>query len=369
MKKLLPFIALFLVVSVLHGQDEKMLEKLADTPGIAVGRDQVDFNDQVQPSFHIEIVAPESEYEKDIKAYFEQKFGVVFRKSGNFLQAEGVTIGAWNLSGGNVYVRVRGSGDGAGVSLLVQQAGTFVDPDNGSEMSGAIRKTMEAQVRDFYLKYYDRALGTQQKNLDKAKKENGKAAAALAKAEKSHGSAEKKLSSYQSAREKLETKQEEHQEKISETNATLSGQKSTSADLKKQLDTQVNEVNAKQREYDALNASGDLNTKQAKRVTKDLGKLRSGLDKIQQKHAKSNAAVSKTENTLLGLEKEAGKLADSLKDAKDDEDAQHKKIKELSNGVHDAEKQFNTTEDVLNKNERLLEDLKKAKEKLAQLQP
>ena len=327
-----PVIVLFVSVTALaHAQSDEVISALTASPTINVTTQQVEFRKEVAPALVMNIVADEDSYTKDWKAYVGSHYGVEFKKVMGWMEATQVVIPAWLNDTLSVYYSVDKDGDFIRLSLLASHHGQFLNSTDNASAVTAMENDMKSQAKEFYIKYYDKIVALQQKEYDRQLKDQAKLVAAATRLIKNKESAEGAIRKSESSISSLKNNISSSENKSKTLEEKGKSQRDELDRTKKELEMTNSQIVSKQKEYDQLNAKGDLDTKQAERVMKDLEKMRSSQAKQQDKVTSLNKTISKTESSIIDSKNEKNKLESKIRD-------QENLIDKSKDNVKDAEK-------------------------------
>lgn len=361
MKKHL-FQFIFLTASlVCFGQPDKYAMALMNTPFIAFEAQTVTFRDAPQPAIVILVTADEDAYSKDLKNWLKTRYKIEAKKNSGYNSAVNVIVSEWTPDSINVHYKTDKDGDATKLILLIESKGTFFSELNQSEIISKVKIALASQVRDFYVKYYDKKIEDQQSHYDRQ-------ASDLEKLNKKKTKLGDSIKSEKNSIEKNNDKSRSFKSaisasdgKIKSLNSQLQLDQKTTEQAQKEVDAQQKVINQKEVEYNKLNATGELDSKEGVKIIKELEKLRGKQEKLTQKLTNSQSASTKTENTILKEEQTKTKAEAGVESMKQDSDKHESEIRDLERNVSNNEDDIKSKQLLLDVARADLEKLKAAK--------
>lgn len=365
MKNLFAALAIILLTfNVADAQRKVNVRLLETTPTIAISEEQVDHNGKVESALVANVAGDHDDYEKAWKGYFSEKYKIEFKKNGDYLENLAATLTEWMPTTIGIATRVVKDGDACKVYLIAYDGSRQINPTDNPDVIERMKSTMRVQLNDYYVKCYDHAIGDSQKEFDKATKSHEKLISAANKLEGN-------ISKNESSNSKLKSAISDNESKIKISDSKIDEYNSTLKNLKAKLDEQsisktakASEVKIRQEQLNTYTTNGQLDSKEAQRVTKDLEKLRKEQSKIEEESIKTSKEITKTEEKsnkeAANKQKASGKLSD-LKSSLEKNKNEHQKLKndldKNKDQIKEALEKVNSTKESLNK-------LKDAKAKL-----
>lgn len=355
------FSALIITSTPLLAQNDVVINSLTSTPIIDVQEQQVDFRKEVKPALSSVIVADEDNYLKDWKTYMSTHHAVESKKGSGYMEARMVMIPSWYSDSINVFHKVEKDGDFIRMTLLVECRGTFLSSASHPEAIAAIKTTLTTQIKEFYIKYYDKVTASQQKEYERQLKDHEKLIAAGARlvkevenAKSSISKAESSISSLKSDISSSENKQKSLENEVSTTKNELDR-------VKKDLEMNNSQIVAKQKEYDQLNAAGDLDTKKAEKVMKELEKLRGNQEDQQEDVTSLNEDLSKKEQDIIEQKEARNKFESRIREQENSIEKSKGDIRDLEKEIESNTSELATKLSMVDASKEKLERLKTAK--------
>jgi hypothetical protein len=329
MKKLYFILFIILCQFSILGQPDKYATALMNAPYIAFEEKQISFQDKSQPSLSILITSDEDVYSKEFRNWMKGTMMAEGKKNSGFYSVIGGVIPVWSTDSINYHFKITPDGDACRLYLLGESKGKFISDATHHEVIEKMKSSITAQVKDFYIRYYDEKINDQQKfydaqnsDLEKLQRKKEKLAGHLADNQNNVTKTTKSM-------EETSLKVSESESKIKSLNAQLQQDQKASDQAQKEAEAQLKLVKEKEVEYNRLNAAGALNSKEGERVIKDLEKLRSKMDKLQENVTKTTETVTKSENNVLKEEQNKTKVEAKLSDLKNDRDKYEHEIRNI----------------------------------------
>lgn len=364
MNKMKVFItALAMVVLGLQSaaQSKEIRNALTTAPRLDVLEQPVAFRSASESAFSIFFTADEDDVQKHFKNWVKTVSGSDLKKEGSFLATYKVIIPAWSSDSLQLFMKSEKDGLGSRLFLLVSTPKGFLTTQLNATLGGTVKTDLVAQSKVFYTRYYDSAIGDAQKEFDTQHKDVERLVKKQSKLNseiEDHNNALKKADeNSRGLTEKLATTDA----KIRDNKSKLDQQISREEQAQKEIDINTTSLRIKQSEYDAFNRTGDLNTKQAVKVSKELEKLRKAETKLKEKQAKEKAATTKLENQQLDLERTKSEMNAKMDANKVAVDSHFREIDSLKRDLDDVARSLNDERLQANQAQQVLDQLKLAK--------
>jgi hypothetical protein len=348
-------------------QSKEIRQTLTSTPKISLDEQPVSLNNVAADAFIAFVVADEKDYMKDLKSHFKSVHMAETRRDGQNQTTNLMVLPAWSTDSVRVTFSVEPDAQGARLSLWVwmpiDQA--YVSTAKKPELAAKVKSEISAQIKSFYVKYYDSAIGDAQKEYDTQQKDVERL---LKNKEKLNGEITGHLNGIRKADESitgLTTKLEKNEAVLKSLQAKKEQAANESAQLQKEMDANTIALRSKQNEYDAFNRTGDLNSKPAVRATKDLEKLNKNDAKLKEKLAKKKADATKVENAALKAESAKVDVQGKMDQNKVKVDEHNRIIENLRRELDDVERNIKDEESQARLALEQLDRLKMAKTALA----
>lgn len=340
MKKLsITLLAIIAGVAML-AQPDKYALSLMNAPFIAFEEKQISFQDKSQPALSILISADEDVYAKDFRNWMKGTMMTEAKKNSGFYSILGSVIPTWSADSMNYHFKVTADGNACRLYFLGEKKGQFISDATDHDVLEKMKSSISGQVRDFYNRYYDEKINDQQKfydaqisDLEKLQRRKEKLSGQLSDNQNNVTRATKSM-------EETNLKISESESKVKSLNAQLQQDQKASDQAQKEAEAQLKLIKEKEVEYNRLNAAGALNSKDGERVIRDLEKLRSKMDDLQENVTETTEAVTKSENNILKEEQNKTKVESRLSELKNDRDKYEHEIKNIKADLETNEKEI-----------------------------
>jgi hypothetical protein len=363
-------LSLFLLVFISFGlfaQPDKYAEALMSTPTIAFTESQISFKEATRNAQSVKVVAEEGDYEKDLKNWLKTKMVVEIKKVSGFNSMLGCVMPAWSLDSLNFYFKTDKDGDHINLLFLIEQKGVYWNSTENADAIAKVRASIKEQMKDFYVKYYDKSIGDQQKYFDDQNKDVEKLKKQTQKVSDEMDSKKQSISKAEANAAEIKSTIAKSQSTLTTLNTTLEQNKKQVEQGQKEANANLSLLKAKEEEYNKLNTAGNLNTKGGQKVMKEIEKLKSVDSKLQARILKARSVQTKTENSILSAEQNKTKLESKLSDAKLTIDKYQSDISSLKNDKDKISSQISDKDSMVKKALEGLEKLKAAKAGIAAL--
>lgn len=367
MKKLFLIAIMSVSVSMNAQRLDKTTESLMTTPNVVFQQQQYNLGNATAPATTLSITGDEKEFNKDWKAYLKSTLAIEGKKNGAYTSATNVVIPQWSSDTMSFHYKTEKDGSGTKLIVITEQKGAFVTPESNPELASKVNASISTEIKNFYVKSYDKSIATQQKyydgqvkDMDKLRKNLDKTQAKLESNSKDKQKNENKLRDAGSESNKKDGD-------IKSLNAELQNNKKAVEQAQKEVDAQAVLITTKEGEYNRLNYSGSLNTKEGERVIKDLGKLRSKQEKLQGTLTKANSNMTKTENAMLKAEQGKSKQEAKITDLQSDINNQDSKSDNLKSDLKGVQKEIEDKQKLIDEAKANLDKLKAAKDGVARI--
>lgn len=366
MKKFFILVAAVATAHTLSAQKlDKNAENLMTTPAITYQQQQYVIGNETAAATTVVINAPQKEYNKDLNNYLKTILNLEGKKNSGYTSALNVVVSQWSVDPLSFHYKTEKDGNGTKLIVITQQNGRFVTAETDPELATKINASLSSQIKGFYLTTYDKYISTQQKYYDAQVKD-------LDKLRKNLDKTHTKIDSNNKSKQKSEGKLRDARSGVSKKDGDIKSLNSKLANNKKAVDQAQKEVDAqailvtdKEGEYNRLNYSGSLGTKEGEKVIKDLNKLRKKQEKNQSKLAKANAERAKTENALLKAEQGKSKQEAKVTDLQSNIDSQDTKNTNLQTDLNQVQKEISAKQAIVDEARATLDRLKTAKDGLS----
>ncbi len=362
MKKVLTLTLILLTYFPFFGQlKNSEIENLLSTPSINYQEQQYVLNNATANSTTIVIHATEKEYTKDLKDYLKTNLNLEGKKNSGYTSVIKAIIPQWSNDSLSFHYKTEKDISGTKLIVIAEQNGQFISQESHPETWMKIKSSLTSQIKTFYIKLYDKSIAEQQKYYDSQVKDMEKLRKQLTKTQ---GKIEDNNKSKQKNESKLRDARSGSSKKdgdIKSLNAQLQNDKKAVDQAQKEVDAQAILITEKEGEYNRLNYSGSLATKEGEKVIKELGKLRKKQEKLRGTLSKANANKTKTENALLKAEQDKSKQESKITDLQSDIDSQDSKNTSLKSDLGNVEREINDKQRVIDEARNLLDRLKTAK--------
>lgn len=364
MKQILVLAVCFMPFLVGAQKLDKKAEELMTTPAISFQEQQYNLGQTTATAITVHVTGTDKEYSKSWKEFLKTSFAIEGKKNSGFLSAQGISVSQWSTSPLNFHYKIEKDGSGAKLITITEQNGAFVSAESNPEVAVNVKSSITGQLKNFYVQAYDKYIGAQQKyyngqvkDMEKLRKKLDKTHSKIDSSSKSKQKSEKKLRDASSSSSKADGD-------IKSLNAKLQNDRKAIDQAQKEVDAQTIAITEKEGEYNRLNYSGNLNTKEGEKVIKALSKLRKKQEKLQGNLAKANASRTKTENALLKAEQSKSKQEAKITSLQSDIDSQDVKQDNLKTDLSGVQKEINDKQKLIDTARNTLDKLKTAKEGL-----
>lgn len=346
---------------------DKTTETLMTTPTISFHQQQYNLGNSTAPATTISIAGDEKEFNKDWKTYLKSTFAIEGKKNGGYTSATNVLIPQWSTDTLSFHYKTEKDGSGTKLIVITEQKGAFVTPESNPELASKVNASITTEIKNFYVKSYDKSIATQQKYYDGQVSD-------MEKLRKNLDKTQTKLESNSKDKQKNENKLREAGSEsnkkdgdIKSLNAELQNNKKAVEQAQKEVDAQAVLITTKEGEYNRLNYSGSLSTKEGEKVIKDLGKLRKTQEKLQGNLTKASGNMTKTENALLKAEQGKSKQEAKITGLQSDINSQDSKSDNLKSDLKGVNKDIEDKQKLIDEAKANLDKLKAAKDGIARL--
>lgn len=347
-------LVLFSLVSLQsRSQSEKQVrEALMNSPKVNVEKTSEQFGSSVQDVFKADIFAERRDYDKDLTGYLKGRYGMKFRSVSGINTANGVLVRDWSGDSLNVSWKTEERGDKITLTFSAISV-------KGGAVQG-VENTLKQQIRDFYQKYYNGVITVMAKEEMTQKKDVDKAASAIARIEKNIESNEKSAEKERLASEKaetlrrnLETKKESQQRDLEK----LESEKVQMLEEQQLLDA---DISGKQTQYNELNRQGNLDTKEAQRVMKDLNSLKERSAKSKANQLKKSESIYKAKDAIAESTTKIREAEDTKKEHLSRENEKKNTVENLRSDLEKARRKKEDEEKEMTEAIKALERMRKA---------
>lgn len=360
-KKSLALFVLLCCGIVAIAQPDVYSRALMNTPFIVFEESPVSFRDRTAPASTVLITADEGSYNKEWKNWLKTRYGMECKKVSGFYSSPLSLISEWTSDSLIVHYKVDKDGDATRLTLILEKKGMFLSNSTNSEEIMKMRASVSTQAKDFYIKYYDEKIADHQKFYDTQVNDLEKL---NKKHEKLHGEVKNNQAIIDKNNDKLrdaDSAINESESKIKLSNSELQNRQKAAEQAQKEVDAQQKLISTKEVEYNKLNASGSLNTKEGERVIKDLEKLRGKMEKLRDKQTDTAEEVTEAENDIIEEERNKTKLEGRKEDYRRDISDHESKIKDLEREISNNESAIKDEQQQVEVARAELEKLKAAK--------
>lgn len=362
MKKLF-LIAVCLIPASLFAQRlNKRTESLMTAPTLTYEQHQYTIGTSTAIAMTVKVNADLDEYTKDFKDYLKTNIAIEGKKNSGFISTQKMVIPQWSTDSMTFHYKTERDGDYTRLIVAAEQKGAFITPENNPELVSKIKASTTTQIKSFYVKYYEQHVADQQKyydgqvsDMEKLRKKQEKLNSKLESNNKSKQKTENNIREANSEANKKDGD-------IKSLNSELQNNKSAVAQAQKEVDAQATLIATKEGEYNRLNYSGSLNSKEGEKVIKELGKLRKKQEKLQGNLTKANSNLTKTENGILKAEQGKSKQEAKLTDLQSDSDSYDSKNSNLKSDLQNLQKEMKDKQDLIDVARTNLDKLKLAKD-------
>jgi len=367
MKNLLLIAALCIPTLLSAQRLDKQTERLMTSPSLTYEQHQYNIGTATANATTVKINADTDEYTKDWKNYLESNFTIEGKKNNGFLSTQRMVIPQWSTDSMTFHYKTERDGDYTRLIVAAEQKGVYVTSENNPELSSKIKASVTTQIKSFYVKYYDKHIAEQQKYFDGQVSD-------LEKLRKKQEKLNSKLESNNKSKQKTENNIREANSEankkdgdIKSLNSQLQNNKNAVTQAQKEVDAQASLITTKEGEYNRLNYSGSLNTKEGEKVIKELGKLRTKQEKLQSNLTKASSNLTKTENAILKAEQGKSKQEAKLNELQSDSDSFDSKNSNLKSDLQVLQKDMKDKQDLIDAARNNLDKLKSAKDGISSL--
>ncbi len=365
MKKLFLIATLVIPMLVAAQRLDKTTESLMTTPVVTFQQQQYNLGSATTSATTLSITGDEKEFAKDWKEFLKSNLAMEGKKNGAFVTATNVTVPQWSAEPLSFHYKTEKDGSGAKLVYIIEQNGAFVTEQSNPDLAAKVKASATTQIKSFYVKSYDKSIATQQKYYDGQVKD-------MEKLRKNLDKTQSKMESNSKDKQKNENKLRDASSganqkdgDIKSLNAELQNNKKAAEQAQKEVDAQATLITAKEGEYNRLNYSGALNSKEGERVIKDLGKLRKKQEKLQSTLTKANGNKTKTENAMLKAEQGKSKQEAKMTDLQSDINSQDSKSDNLKSDLKNVQKEMEDKQKLIDEAGANLDKLKSAKDGVA----
>lgn len=355
MKKVSCLILVLLSLASLQSrsQSEKQVrEALMSSPKVTIEKTSEQFGASVQEVFKADIFAEKRDYEKDLTLFMKSRYGIKFRSVSGINTSNGVLVRDWSADSLNVSWKTEERGD----KITLTFAATST---KGSAVQG-VDNTLRQQIRDFYQKYYNEVIAVMAKEEMTQKKDVDKAASAIARIEKNIESNEKSAEKEHLASEKAETLRRNLETKKETQQRELEKLESEKAQMLEQQQLLDADISGKQTQYNELNRQGNLDTKEAQRVMKDLNSLKERSAKSKANQLKKSDAIYKAKDAIAETTTEIREAEDTKKEHLSRENERKNTVENLRSDLEKARRKKEDEEKEMTEAIKALERMRKA---------
>ena len=321
-----------------QAQSNPIAASMLGAPHAAVQSGQTIVLGESRTSFHIQVIGKEGDFSKFWKAWVKKNLGHEGKKLDTFHIVDPLIHAAWSSDTLSFLYRIEKDGDFASMTFLLQRKKRFISETDDADILPAIKREVEQAVDAFYLQQcdvwveeYQKEYDGQKRDLEKVRKKQDKTAGEIRNTEKSIDRSRSKEDAARNAIQKSESS-------LSDLNSKKERQARDIEQTEKDFAAQEERVREKQVEWDAFNRAGELDSKKAMRVEKDLNRLRSDRDKLKARKDKETEALSKTERSIIKAEEARRKAERQQEDSIRSREEQERRKSKLQDDLKDLEK-------------------------------
>jgi DNA repair exonuclease SbcCD ATPase subunit len=282
------------------------------TPNITFKEEIIPFVGGTQNALTFVVVGDETSFQKHFKAWMMKSYGIEAKRSDGYYAYPLATYGDWSKDSLNVYYKIERDADRCKLTLLAANKGSYIKSNNGTDEMTRIQEAMNRQLREYYYTRYDEVIADQQKEYERQQKDVEKTEGKIKKLNDDIVSENNKISELSGKFQALSLERQAADQELKVLNATLQQDKKMQDQVQKELDQQNTLIKDKESIYNVMNGEGTLASKEGKRVTKELAKLRKGHVKLQDRLTDASGKRTKTENAVLKKEELQLKLDSNL---------------------------------------------------------
>ena len=303
MKRIIVLLGLaFFIANALPAQIVKEARLYTSPLSIQFQEEMMTFASSVQPAIKVSIVGNEDDYSKHFKSWLMKSFGAEGKRANGFIAVPAQLYTGWSNDSLALHYRVENSADQCDLILLAAKNGVFLSANDHREEVNQLQQSLRAQIKEFYIFRYDEVIADQQREYERQSKDVEKV-----ESKKSKLSDKIKTETERSAEanDKLQSifvEQNTIDQELKVLNATLFQDKRAQEQAKKEFDDLNAIILDRESQYNVMNGEGTLTSKEGKRLTKELTKLRKSQVGLQDKLTETNAKCTKSENAILDKE-------------------------------------------------------------------
>lgn len=322
------------------------------SPKVSVEKTSEQFGTSVQEVFKADIFAEKKDYDKALLAFLKSRYLLKFRSTSGIHMANDVLVKEWSADTLNVSWKTEEVGDK--ITL------TFAATSKTSAPVVGVDASLRQQIRDFYLNYYNEIVAAMAKEEMTQKKDVDKATSLIGRIEKNIQTAEKAAEKERLAGDKAETHRQNLETKKESQQRELEKLENEKLELVEQQQLVDAEISGKQMQYNELNRQGNLDTKEAQHVMKDLNKLKERSVKGKAEQTKKSEAIYKAKDAISETTTDTREAEDTKKEHISKEKSKRQEIDNLRSDLEKARKKKEDEEKEMNEAIKALEGMRKA---------
>lgn len=348
MRTLLSILFVSCILKLTAQNEDKILVALQSTPNVVAASAQNPYNKSMSDSYELVLHADMKSVEKELKSFVQAQCGVSLKGSKGVLTHPMAVVRTVSTDSLSLAAMLEKQQDGVKLIMLATRNDVPLSLAKDSVVMKEVKLLTERFAKRFYRDHYQRVIASEQKQLDKLKKEVSGLESKAGKQEDAENKAKGKISSAESNIRKAEN----------DAKAAESGVKKAESEkerIQRDLDLTTAEIeknkielNGFQAQVDALNASGNTDSREFKKAMKELAKRQKLDQKLYAQLQKHNKSISKLDKTI---NKEKGRVSDAENVRRKNESA----IKDQENTLRDADRELSS----------LSKDLQEAREKMS----
>jgi len=306
-------------------------EALLGAPHAASSDEQIMLLGDSRLGFRIHVFSREDDLAKHWKAWVKKSLGSEGRKIDGFHQVGPGLHPVWSSDTLTLFYKTSRDGDFSNLLFALQRQKLFVTDSTDADLIRAVRGDVEKAIDEHYLHVYDGLISDLQKVVDSQQRDVGRV-------DKRQAKIKGDIVNHRKAAERAGDKGESAIRAVGKADDTIRSLESKKdqqvKDIgrsDKDLEALEAQIRSRQLEYEGYNKVGELNSKKAVRLEKELGKMRDNKAKLKTRRAKQADALSKTEKSISkaeGDKRKAERQRDEQMRARENHDRQRVRLEQ-----------------------------------------
>ncbi len=347
--------------SALHAQVTKEARLYTSPLSIQFQEEMMSFGSGVQPATKVSIVGNEDDYSKHFKSWLMKSFGAEGKRTNGFIAVPSHQYTGWSNDSLELHYRVEKSASQCELLLLLSKGGQFLSIDAHREVINQVQQSLRGQIKEFYIFRYDEVIADQQREFERQSKDVEKVEGKKSKLIEKIKTETERSAEADTKLQSIFIEQNTIDQELKVLNATLFQDKRAQDQAKKEFDDLNSIILDRESQYNVMNGEGTLTSKEGKRLTKELTKLRKNQIGLQDKLTETNAKRTKSENAILDKEEARLKWDASYNEWSARKSKHENALEEARSDLKASEVELEDERREVNESLKALEELKSSK--------